>query len=268
MTLLSIVPATLRAVVLAVAGALGLAACGGAAEPVYPGWIEADLIFVGPDETGRVETLAVREGTSVSTGSPLFTIDADLQQADLASAEAAHTNAKIAYDRAQNLLKTSVGTQKSYDDAEAALRQAEARLNTAKTRLARRVVSSPATGTIEQVYYRPGEMVPAGRPVVAVLPPGNVKVRFYVPQADLSRVAIGSTVRVACDGCPQLVDARVDFVSRTAEFTPPVIYSLEERAKLVFLVEARPEHPETMRVGQPVSVRLQPLAVAAKAPNR
>ena len=92
--------------------------------------------------------------------------------------KSAVTTAQQAFDRAKELLKTAAGTQKNYDDAEAALRQANANLAWSETRLARRR-ASPAEGTIQQVYYRPGETVPAGRPVVALLPPGNLKIRFF-----------------------------------------------------------------------------------------
>jgi HlyD family secretion protein len=236
--------------------AVVLAACGRADDPAYQGWVEADLVFVSPDEPGRVETLSVREGNTVAAGAPLFTVDDDLQQADLKQNQAALTNARQAYERAQVLLKTNVGTQKAFEDAEAALRTAEARLNSSQTRLARRKVASPVTGTVQQVYFRPGEMVPAGRPVVALLPPANMKLRFFVPEAVLPKIALDEAVRITCDGCPADLTARISFIARTAEFTPPVIYSLEERAKLVFLVEARPERPEAFRVGQPITVSL------------
>ena len=118
------------------------------------------------------------------------------------------------------------------------------------------MVFSPADGTIEQVYYRPGETVPASRPVVALLPPGNLKVRFFAPQTLLPEIKYDETVGVSCDGCAKGLTAKVSFISRSAEFTPPVIYSLEERVKLVFLIEARPELPEKFRVGQPVTVTL------------
>jgi HlyD family secretion protein len=238
--------------------AVVLAACGRADDPAYQGWVEADLVFVSPDEPGRVEILSVREGNTVTAGAPLFTVDDDLQQADLKQNQAAVTNARQAFDRAQVLLKTNVGTQKAFEDAEAALRTAEARLNSSQTRLARRKVASPVTGTVQQVYFRPGELVPAGRPVVALLPPANMKLRFFVSEAVLPKIALDETVRVTCDGCTPDLTARISFIARTAEFTPPVIYSLEERAKLVFLVEARPERPEAFRVGQPVSVALLP----------
>jgi HlyD family secretion protein len=225
-------------------------------DPIIHGWIEADLIFVGPDETGRVETLSVSEGMPVQAGAPLFTVDAELQKADLAVAEASVTNARQSFERAQTLLKSSAGTQKNYEDTQMMLRSAEARLASARTRLARRSIASPVSGAVQQIYFRPGEVVPAGRPVVSLLPPGNIKVRFFVPEAVLPRIALGETVAISCDGCAANIPARISFISRTSEFTPPVIYSQEERSKLVFLVEARTERPENLRVGQPVSVAL------------
>jgi HlyD family secretion protein len=239
-----------------VLAAVALAACSGSSETSYQGWVEAEIVFVSPDEAGRIETLSVREGDTVAAGAPIFTLDDALQQADLQQNQATVTNAKQAYERAQLLLKTSAGTQKAFEDAEAAMRTADARLNSSQTRLARRKVASPVTGTVQQVYFRPGEMVPAGRPVVALLPPANIKLRFFVSEAVLPKVALDQTVRVTCDGCPPDLTARVSFIARSAEFTPPVIYSLEERAKLVFLVEARPARPDVFRVGQPVSVAL------------
>ena len=82
---------------------------------------------------------------------------------------------------------------------------------------------------MQQVYFRPGETVPASRPIIALLPPGNIKVRFYVAEAMLARIAIGDEVRVHCDGCAERMTAQITFISRNAEYTPPVIYSLEER---------------------------------------
>jgi HlyD family secretion protein len=236
--------------------AFGLAACTDPEPPTFQGWIEANLIFVGPDESGRVEALNAREGDKVDAGAPLFSLDADLQRADVMMNEASVTNAEQAYERAQKLLKSAAGTEKALEDAEAALRTAQARLNSSQTRLARRKLQSPVTGAVQQVYFRPGEMVPAGRPIVALLPPGNLKVRFFVPEAVLPRLAYGDRVKVACDGCAAELSARISFMASTAEFTPPVIYSREERAKLVFLIEALPDRPDELRVGQPIEVAI------------
>jgi ABC-type glutathione transport system ATPase component len=151
-----------------------LAACSQSEQRSFQGWVEADLIFVSPDEYGRVETLSVREGDAVEKGAPLFTVDPDLQQADVEMAKAALVNARQAFERAQTLLKTAAGTQKAVDDAEATLRTAEARLASVQTRLVRRKASSPVSGSVQQIYYRGG--TGAGRwPVLALPPPGNIK---------------------------------------------------------------------------------------------
>ena len=240
---------------LALAG-LVLAGCDRGNDRQLQGWVEAELIFVSPDEQGRVEALKVREGDRVTQGQLLFTVDDDLQKSDLMVKKTAVVNAQQNFDRAKELLKTAAGTQKTYDDAEAALRQAKANLGWSETRLTRRNAYSPADGTIEQVYFRTGETVTAGKPVVALLPPQNLKFRFFAPEPILPQIKYGETVAVSCDGCAKGLTAKVSFIARSAEYTPPVIYSLDERAKLVYLIEARPDQPEKFRVGQPVTVML------------
>ena len=242
------------AIVIVLLGML-LSACN-KSDNVYQGWVEANLIFVAPDEVGRVQTLSVKEGDAVKAGEPLFTVDDDLQQADLAQVKASLVNAQQTFDRAQQLAKTGAGTQKDLDAAVAVLRDAQARLNSAQTRLSRRRVFSPVEGTVQQIYFRPGEMVPAGRPVLAILPPGNLKIRFFVPQAVLPKIAYGDLVKVACDGCAPDLTARVSFIARQSEFTPPVIYSLDQKDKLVFLVEARVDGASPIQPGMPVTVHL------------
>jgi HlyD family secretion protein len=232
-----------------------LGACNEKPRP-FQGWVEANLIFVGADENGRVQTLSVKEGDHIEKGAPLFALDDDLFKADLNMNMATLANAQQTFDRAQQLLKTGAGTQKDFDAAQAALRQAKAQVNSSQTRLARRYIASPVTGTVEQVYYRPGEVVTASKPIVALLPPGNIKIRFFVAETALARMSYGQEVRVHCDGCPRDITAKVSFIAKSAEFTPPVIYSQEERAKLVYLIEALPVDPGNLRVGQPVDVTL------------
>ena len=180
------------------AGALGillLLTCCGEKEKTYQGWVEADLIFVSPDEAGRIEKLHVREGTAVDVGTPLFSLDQQLQRADVNLNAATLKMAQQTFDRAEQLRKTGSGTQRDYDAARG-MRVGEARLNSSQTRLDRREMSSPVSGTVQQIYFRPGEMVTAGRPVVSILPPGNLKLRFFVPESILPRIAYGDRISV------------------------------------------------------------------------
>ncbi len=238
-----------------------LAGCNESKNPGYQGWVEADMIFVSPDEPGRVIRLNVREGDQVKEGAPLYSVDDDLQKADLNQNNATLANAQQTYDRAAALSKTGSGTQANLDSAVSALRVAEARVNTSQTRLMRRSGFAPVSGSIQQIYFREGEMVPAQRPVLSIMPPGNMKVRFFVPETDLPKLALGDEVRVSCDNCAGDLTAKIYFLATQAEYTPPVIYSLDERNKLVYLVQARPNKPDSLKVGQPVSVFLK-----AKAP--
>jgi HlyD family secretion protein len=238
--------------------AVTLGGCSDRRDPGFQGWVEADMIFVSPDEYGRVTKLDVREGDEVKVGDPLYSVDDDLQQADLNQNKATLANAQQTYDRASSLRGTGAGTQAALDSAVSALRVAEAHVVTSETRLARRKGFAPVAGTIQQIYFREGEMVQAQRPVLSIMPPGNMKIRFFVPESELPKLAIGDEVRVTCDNCSANLTAKIYFIATTAEYTPPVIYSLDERNKLVYLIQARPSQPDALRVGQPISVYLNP----------
>jgi HlyD family secretion protein len=125
-------------------------------------------------------------------------------------------------------------------------------------RLAQRAVASPVTGRVSDTYYVVGDWVPAGGVVASLLPPGNVKIRFYVPEQELGRITARQTLTFACDACGPSLTAKITFISDHAEFTPPVLYSKENRAKLVYLVEARPaaDAAGKLNPGQPVDVTL------------
>jgi HlyD family secretion protein len=126
-------------------------------------------------------------------------------------------------------------------------------------RLDQKHVAATQGGLVVDTLYREGEWVPAGSPVVRMLPPANLKVRFFVPEAVAGGLKPGRSVALRCDGCETEVPAQVSYVSNEPEYTPPVIYSNETRAKLVFLVEARPSvgNAPKLRPGQPVAVTLQ-----------
>ena len=142
--------------------------------------------------------------------------------------------------------------------AEAEVASTRDALAQADWKLSQRAVAAPTAGRVSDTYFVVGDWVPAGGVVVSLLPPGNVKIRFYVPEPMLGAVRPGQTVRFACDACGSTQNATVTFVADRAEFTPPVLYSKENRAKLVFLVEARPVSEVAARLnpGQPVDVTL------------
>ena len=136
---------------------------------------------------------------------------------------------------------------------------AQAQLGQAQWKLDQKSLHAPHGGLVFDTMYRSGEWVPAGSPVVRMLPPENVKVRFFVPEAVVGSLAPGRHVSIHCDGCAASIPATLSFISDQAEYTPPVIYSNENRSKLVFMVEAKPQSADApkLRPGQPVTVTLQ-----------
>ncbi|MEA3156916.1 MAG: HlyD family secretion protein [Betaproteobacteria bacterium] len=141
--------------------------------------------------------------------------------------------------------------------AEANLRAVEAALAKAEWELSQKQQAAPRAGVIFDTLYREGEWVAAGRPVVTLLPPQNVKLRVFVPEAWLGNIHVGDSVQVLADGAREAVAGKVSFISPRAEYTPPVIYSRENRSKFVFMVEALFEAAvaERLHPGQPVDVR-------------
>jgi HlyD family secretion protein len=213
-------------------------------------------------------------------------------EAALAQAQAMREQANNNLDRARALFEKGWITKAQLDDAvaqhdrhEAAVAEAEKRITAARLpgrsdmidaaaanaeaaryalaeaekNLGKRKVFAPAGGTVEEVYFRPGEVVKVGQAVVALLPPRNLKVRFFVDEPDRARLRVDQRVALSCDGCPPDLHAKINFIAREAEFTPPVIFSREQRQKLVYLIEARPEgEAEALTAGQPVTVTLAP----------
>ena len=149
-----------------------------------------------------------------------------------------------------------LGRDAEREAAQGEVEAAKAALAQAAWRLDQKSVATPVAGLVHETFFVEGEWVPAGRPVAALLPPGNVKARFYVPETSLSAVSVGRDIEIRCDGCPGPVVAKVSYVSNQAEYTPPVLFSKESRAKLMFLVEAR-LHGANLRPGQPIDVKLK-----------
>ena len=181
------------------------------------------------------------------------------QRADEAQAARDRDRAKVAELRAQLATAQAGSRPDEIRAAEAEARAAREALAQADWRLRQRSVAATVGGAVVDTLFAVGEWVPAGAPVVTLLPPANVKVRFFVPEPRLGAVRVGQKVSIACDGCGAPIDAQVAYIAPRAEFTPPVIYSRDNRSRLVFLVEARPAPGDAVRLhpGQPVDVTLR-----------
>lgn len=230
------------------------------------------------EQAGAVEAQA---RTSVASA------QAVAQQAEAEVAAAAATARRARQDLDRYLATARADSEavagRELDQARTLLREAEARLAAAReTAAARRAQvaaaraqvaqarggvrevqirvdqlapAAPAAGRVQDVFYRPGEWVAANQPIVSLLPDDRVKVRFFVPQAEVARYRIGTEVTFSCDGCGDPIRARISFVSARPEFTPPVIYSREARDRMVFMAEAIPAAGARLMPGLPVDVR-------------
>ena len=266
--------------------ALLLAACDAPA-PALQGYVEGEYVRVAAPVAGQLQELAVARGARVDGGVPLFVLEQareaagvaeagdsiDAVRAQAEQAEAAFRLAEANLRRLTELRAKGLASEEQVDEARtehrrsdarrremaAQKRTAEARLDQARWQLTHKSVVAPAAGLVEDTYYRVGEWVPAGAPVVSLLPPANRVVRFFLPEARVAALRPGQAVEVRRDGA-EPVAATITFVASRAEFTPPVIYSQDARAKLVFMVEARPApaDAEALHPGQPVDVVIAP----------
>jgi len=302
-----------------------LAACGHRDEGSWPGYAEADYVYVASPLAGTLSALHVQAGQQVARGNPLFALESEsekaareeanarleaaryqaentdkgkrepevaINQAQLAQARAQAELAQHDLTRKRELVTRGFISKAQVDEAEATLAQAQghvreltsvvqvARLPAraderaaadAQVEAARQVLkqtewrqqqklqSAPADAQVADTFFRPGEFIAAGQPVLALLPPGNIKARFYVPEPDLPAVTLGQTVLLECDGCGAPIAARVTHIATRPEYTPPIIYSNSQRSKLVFMAEAHPAPADAARLkpGQPLSARPQ-----------
>jgi len=183
------------------------------------------------------------------------------QQRDQALAARDRDRARVAELTQQLQIANLPARSDEIAGANAEVKAARDTLAQAQWRFAQKSQAAPAAGLVVDTLYRPGEWVPAGSPVVSLLPPANVKIRLYVPEPTVGTLRMGDAVTVRCDGCGSDIAPTIRFIAPQAEFTPPVIYSRENRANLVFLVEARPAaFNPALHPGLPVEV-----AVSARA---
>jgi HlyD family secretion protein len=226
-----------------------------------------------PTEITRAQAnLADAQATLARTASDLARGQAQLPSGAVSKQtvdqmRADHLSAQAKVDGLQAALaqaKAPMGRETEIQAQKSSVAAFRAALDMAEWRLAQRRVAAPAGGRVADVLARPGEMMTPGEPVVSLLPPENIFVRFFVPEPLLGSLHLGDQVALQCDSCADGLTAKVSFISPQAEFTPPLIYSEDNTAKLVFLIEARPPPEQAIKFnpGQPVQVR----PVAAHAP--
>lgn len=250
--------------------------------------LDADTVLARRDQAAARQAQAQAQLDDLLKGKrpeEIAVVDAQIREA-----EARLAVAQREFDRIEKLVAAKVASVKAFDSArgdrdiaaaelerlrrerrgqllpgradavEAARRNvaaAQAQLAEAETALRERSVYAPRAGAVQDVFFREGEVVTEGRPVVSILPPSGRKVLFYVPEVDLARLKQGDSIGVGCDNCPSGMTAKVTFVSGEAEFTPPVIFSVQTRDKLVYKVEAVPRaNAASLKPGQPVDVVL------------
>lgn len=178
---------------------------------------------------------------------------------DEAQANLARDRARAAQAQAQiRVARQSVGRSGEIAAAQAQIDAAKAVVVQAEWKLAQKAQRAPQAGLVQDTFYVQGEWVPAGKPVISLLPPGNIRLRFFVPETVVGQLRTGQSIEARCDGCAAPVRATISYISPQAEFTPPVIYSKESRAKLVFLIEATPAPADALKLkpGLPVDVSL------------
>lgn len=218
----------------------------------------------------RPEELAVVEAQKAQAEASLRYTDADLkrqeelvrtrvgapEKLEAARSASERDRARLAELTAQLAVSRLPARPDQIAAADGAVAMAEAALAEQERRLAEMAPAAPADALVEDTLYNPGEWVPAGSPVVSLLPPGRVKVIAFVPEPLMAGVKPGGRVGLRCDGCPVGLSARVTFVASRAEYTPPVIYSVGSREKLVFRIEAAPEGGVGLNPGLPVDVEV------------
>ena len=252
-----------------------LAGCGKNSSGDFQGYVEGEYVYVAAPIGGTLTNLAVTRGDSVSNGQILFELERASEAASLDQAEKnlalAQTNSNFSettFQRNLVLRENPAGIISAQDlDKSRAQRDADAvqvsvqqaALEKSKWSFAQKQQFAPTNAQVHDTLYRQGEFVAAGNPVVVLLPPENVKVRFFVPQEKLPQIKVGGTVSVKPDGAAHPFSATVNYISTQAEYTPPVIYSRETRANMVFMIEAMfsPADAADLRPGQPVDVEIK-----------
>jgi len=236
-----------------------LAGCSDPSKDWFQGYVEGEFVYVASPLAGQLDILSVQRGQQVKTDDPLFALDETAEKAARDMAKAELVLAEAEYARQEDLLRKGPASKQDFDRARSTRDQDRQRLAQAEWNFDQKKQAAPQSGLVYDTLFRQGEWVPAGKPVVALLPPQNIKVRAFVPETRVGSIHYGDEVQVRVDGVKDPFVGKVSYISPRAEYTPPVIYSRESRAKLVFMVESvfDPQVAANLHPGQPVDVEFK-----------
>jgi HlyD family secretion protein len=236
-----------------------LAGCSDPSKDRFQGYVEGEFVYVASPLSGQLDILSVQRGQQVKTDDPLFALDETAEKAARDMAKAELDLAEAEYARQEDLLRKGPASKQDFDRARSTRDQDRQRLAQAEWNFDQKKQAAPQAGLVYDTLFRQGEWVPAGKPVVALLPPQNIKVRAFVPETRVGSIHYGDEVQVRVDGVKDPFVGKVSYISPRAEYTPPVIYSRESRAKLVFMVESvfDPQVAANLHPGQPVDVEFK-----------
>lgn len=236
-----------------------LASCRDVPTNRFQGYVEGEFVYVASPLAGTLQSLQVQRGQQVKANDPLFTLDETMEKAARDQAKAQLVLSEAEYARQERLLRTGPAAQQDFDRARSTRDQDRQRLAQAEWNFNQKKQTAPQTGLIYDTLFRQGEWIAAGKPVVALLPPQNIKVRAFVPEARVGSIQYGDTTRVTVDGVSAPFVGKVSYISPRAEYTPPVIFSRESRDKLVFMIESvfDPAVSANLHPGQPLDVEFE-----------
>lgn len=275
----------MRAILITLLSLLLLSSCNDDASH-YNGYIDADMVYLSSDYPGRLATLVVQRGQEVHTGQLLFKLEQDDLNFSLDASKLARKNllaqkkvlqnqtnySNLNYRRIVKMRKADAASQDSLEKARTDLLVLRDKLQALSFQIQQNTVDyekiqwqkqrkeakSLHNGIVFDTYFTQGEYIQAGQPLLSVVTKEHIKVVFYVPEIHLSQLSLGQKVNLSSDGNAKLATGVVSYISKTAQYTPPIIYSKDERSSLVFRVEARIVKPDlaALHLGQPVTLEV------------
>jgi HlyD family secretion protein len=250
--------------------------CAGCEEKqsILTGYIEGEYTYVAGGVAGTLTDLYVKRGEQVEEGLLLYKLDhvpetagVEAATANIGNLEAIVEFSRIELERQKELYaqqavpkQTLDQAQSDYDSKMQQLAAYKAERIQSEWYVDQKIMHAPVTGQVFDTFFRVGEKVPVDQPVLAILAPENIKALFYVPEKELSNIKLGQKIKFSCDSCKEKTTAKIIYISPTAEYAPPIIYSKDTRDKLIYLVRADmpKEIAQNFHPGQPIDVYLKP----------